>query len=79
MNATEFINALNDGKILEDREHETMIHQTPEDVLHVITAVTNSQMNADAWAISPNGKAVMIFYKNMRVTSIRPDGFEVSE
>lgn len=75
MDATEFINTLNDGKKLDNMSEHVIIYQE-DDILTIITSVTITSGHADAWAISESGKRVEIYDNYKRIATIDPRGFQ---
>ena len=81
MDATEFINALGDGKKLYNAKANQIIYVSIigiEEITNFITLTGITTFRSDAYGISPiNEKKVDIFYKNEKMMTIEPDNFEV--
>ena len=78
MNATDFINALNDGQYLDCPGKETLISQDQDDKVTIIGSVISVVFQVDAWAISPkNPNLVELFYKGEIMAAIDATDFRV--
>ena len=83
MNATEFINALNDGQFLDCPGKETLISQDSEngiDKVTIIGSVISVEIPVDVWGVSPkNPNLVELFYQGERKAAINAENFRVME
>lgn len=79
MNPTEFINALNEGKVLRSRLTNVRILQVDDEVTMWNEDTMIPYVKVDAWVIASSGMAVQLYYKNEAVMQIKPFGYEVVE
>lgn len=80
MNPTEFINALNDEKVLFNRATHVHIHQVDDEVtMWTADVLFPGSIKVDAWCIAPSGMAVRLYYKGKAMMTIKPFGYEVIE
>lgn len=79
MNATDFINALNDGKTLVDTEHGTTLWQVNDRVTIQSPSVLAETPKISSWAISENGNAQMFDSRNRSILIVRVKYYEVKE
>ena len=79
MNATDFINALNDGKTLIDSEHETILYQIDDKITTQTPCVLTHTPKITSWAITENDNAEMFDSRGKSLMIIRTRYFEVKE
>ena len=79
MNATDFINALNEGKTLIDEYHGTIIWQVDDRVRIQTPSVLTETPKIKCWAITEYGNAEMFDSRNKSLMVVKPKYFEVKE
>ena len=85
MDPTQFINALCEGKLLEDQKHDQFIYLSVlpkngefRDQTNFITATTIVTFESDAYAIRPESQdKVDIFCSNTKIMTVDTKDFEV--
>ena len=80
MNATEFIDRLNEGRTLICKETGTIIYQDNDRVsIQTPVVLLNETPKISAWAISERGNVQMFNAKGKCLLIIRPESFEGEE
>lgn len=79
MNATDLINALNDGKTLIDSEHGTILYQIDDKITIQTPCILTETPKISSWAIAENDNAQMFNAKGKSLMIVRARYFEVKE
>jgi hypothetical protein len=79
MNATEVIDALNEGKTLVDYKHGTKLWQLNDRVTIQSPSIFAETPKITSWAVSENDNAQMFDSRNRCLMIVRAKYFEVME